>query len=127
MGKYDNVSTIGLITRFVQLIKKFSSQEKLYVKGVIDGSLKTSVPGVALAVAGLVFIAIAGIFSLVTLVLVLNLWFAPWVSALIVTAFFMVCGLILALVGLLKVKKGIGAARTNLGQVKEDLRWLKKS
>lgn len=127
MGKFDNVSTIGLIARFVQLIKRFASQEKLYVKQVVEGSLKTSLPGAILAAAGLVFLALGGIFSLVTLVLVLNIWFQPWASALIVTAFLLLSGLILALVGLLKVKKGVGAARTNLEQVKEDMRWLKKS
>jgi|WetSurMetagenome_2_1015567.scaffolds.fasta_scaffold282414_1 hypothetical protein len=127
MGKYDNVSTLGLIAHFIQLIKKFANQEKLYVKQVVEGSLKTSLPGVVLAVAGLVFLALAGIFCLVTLVLVLNIWFAPWASALIVTASLMLMGLILALGGLLMVKKGVAAAKTNLDQVKEDLRWLKKS
>ncbi|HNY65201.1 MAG TPA: phage holin family protein [Deltaproteobacteria bacterium] len=127
MGKYDNVSTLGLIARFVQLIKRFANQEKLYVKQVVEGSLKTSLPGAGLAVAGLVFLALSGVFSLVTLVLVLNIWLEPWASALIVTAFLMLSGLVLAAIGLLKVKKGVTAARTNLDQVKEDMRWLKKS
>jgi ABC-type transport system involved in cytochrome bd biosynthesis fused ATPase/permease subunit len=127
MGKYDNVSTIGLISRFIQLIKRFADQEKLYVKQTVEGSLKTSLPGAVLAIAGLVFLALGGIFCLVTAVLVLNIWFAPWASALIVTAGLLLIGLVLALVGVLKVKKGVTAAKTNLGQVKEDLRWLKKS
>jgi hypothetical protein len=127
MGKYDNISTLGLISRFIQLIKRFANQEKLYLKQVVEGSLKMSLPGVVLAVAGLVFLALSGIFCLVTLVLVLNIWFAPWASALIVTAFLMLSGLILALIGLLMVKRGVAAARTNLDQVKEDLKWLKKS
>lgn len=127
MGKFDNISTLGLIARFIQLIRKFVDQEKLYVKQAVGGSLKKSMPGAVLAVAGLVLLALGGIFCLVTLVLVLNIWFTPWASALIVTAFLLLSGLILTLAGLLTVKKGVTAAKANLGQVKEDLKWLKKS
>lgn len=127
MGKYENVSTFGLITRFIHLCKRFASQEKAYVKQVVESSAKTSLPGVALACAGLVFLALSGIFLLVTAVLILNIWFVPWASALIVTAFLMLSGLVLGLIGLLKVKQGVVKARTNLNQVKEDMRWLKKS
>jgi len=127
MGKFDSVSTFGLIARFAKLVRTFAGQEKLFVKQAVEGSLKKSLPGVVLAVAGLVFLALSGIFLLVTLVLVLNLWFTPWASALIVTAVLMLGGLALALTGLLMVKKGATSARTNLVQVKEDLKWLKKS
>jgi hypothetical protein len=127
MGKYDNVSTLGLIARFVKLAKKFADQEKLFVSQAVGGPLKKGAPGAALAVAGLVFLALGGIFCLVTLVLVLNIWFTPWASALIVTAFLMLSGLVLTLAGLLTVKKGVTAAKANLGQVKEDFKWLKKS
>jgi hypothetical protein len=127
MGKYDNVSMIGLISRFISLLKRFADQEKTFVKKVVDTSVKKSLPGVVLAVVGLVFLVLGGIFSLVTLVLVLNIWFEPWASALIVTGFFMLCGLIFAITGVLVVKKGIGHAQINLNQVKGDMKWLKKS
>lgn len=127
MGKFDTVSTLGLIARFVELIRKFAGQEKLFVKQTVEGSLKKSLPGVVLAIAGLVFLALSGIFLLVAFVLVLNIWFTPWASALIVTAVLMLGGLVLVLAGLLMVKKGASSARTNLVQVKEDLKWLKKS
>ncbi len=127
MGKYGDVSTFGLITRFISLVKRFAAQEKSFVKKTFEDSAKISLPGVALACAGLVFIALSGIFFLVTAVLILNIWFAPWASALIVTLFLMLCGLILGLIGLLKVKKGVSQARVNLNLVREDMRWLKKS
>lgn len=127
MGKYGNISTFGLIARFIKLVKAFVAQEKSFVKKTFENSAQKSLPGVALACAGLVFIAISGIFLLVTAVLVLNLWFVPWASALIVSMFLMLCGLVLGLTGLLKVKKGVSQARVNLNLVKEDMKWLKKS
>jgi hypothetical protein len=127
MGKYEGVSTFSLITRFIKLVKSFATLEKAYVKETVQDIVKNSLPIVILGVACLVFVALSGIFLLVTLVLVLNLWFAPWASALIVTALLMLIGMILGLVALLKVKKNLGEARTRLGKIAEDMRWLKKS
>lgn len=127
MGKYEKVSTFGLAARFISLVKRFASQEKLYVKGAVEGTMKTSLPGAVLACAGVVFLLISGVYALVSLVLILNIWFVPWASALIATAFFMLAGLVLGLIGLIIIKKGLGKARVNLEQVKEDMRWLKKS
>ena len=127
MGEYDGESTFGLIVRFIKLVKSFATLEKAYVKETVQGIVKSSLPIVILGVACLVFMALSGIFLLVTLVLVLNIWFAPWASALIVTAFLFLVGLVMGLVALLKAKKDFGEARTRFGRIVEDMRWLKKS
>lgn len=127
MGKYEGESTLSLIVRFIKLVKSFATLEKAYVKETVQGLVKSSLPIVVLGVACLVFIALSGIFALVTLVLVLNIWFAPWASALIVTALLMLIGLALGLVALLKAKKDLGQTRTRFGRIAEDMKWLKKS
>lgn len=127
MAETGGTSTFRLIVQYIRLAKSFFSKEKSYVKQVVQDAVKTSVPGLVLGIAGLVLIALAGIFSLVTLVLVLNTWFLPWASALIVTAGLLVCGLILALIGLRMANKGMDQARAGLDKAREDMRWLKKS
>lgn len=127
MGKYEGESTLSLIVRFIKLVKSFATLEKAYVKETVQGLVKSSLPIVVLGVACLVFIALSSIFALVTLVLVLNIWFAPWASALIVTALLMLIGLALGLVALLKAKKDLGQTRTRFGRIAEDMKWLKKS
>lgn len=127
MGKYEGESTLNLIVRFVKLVKSFATLEKAYVKETVQKTIKNSLPVVILGVACLVFMVLSGIFLLVTLVLVLNIWFAPWASALIMTVFFMLVGLVLGLVALLKAKKDLGETRTRFGRIAEDMRWLKKS
>jgi len=127
MVKNDGKSTFGLIAQFFRLARSFFSREKSYVKQVAQNSVRISMTGLVLGVAGLVLVALAGIFSLVTLVLVLNTWFLPWASALIVTAVLLLGGVVLGLVGLYLVKRGIGSAQTGLVKAREDMRWLKKS
>ncbi|HPI93368.1 MAG TPA: phage holin family protein [Deltaproteobacteria bacterium] len=127
MAASEGTSTFRLILRFFSLARNFFSKEKSYVRQVARDAAKTSIPGLVIGIAGLVLVALAGIFSLVTLVLLLNIWFQPWASALIVTAVLLVGGLVLALIGLRMAKKGIDKARTDLDKAREDMRWLKKS
>jgi uncharacterized membrane protein YqjE len=127
MGKFEGESIFRLVARFVSLARRFFTQEKAYVKEVVQGAVKTSLPAIILVVVGLVLMALAGIFLLVTLVLVLNIWFLPWVSALIVTAVLMVGGLILVFVGLRTAQKEFGKTRTKLDRVRGDMKWLRKS
>lgn len=127
MAGTGDTSTFRLIMQYIRLVKSFFSKEKSYVKQVVQEAVKTSVPGVVLGMAGVVLLALAGIFSLVTLVLVLNTWFLPWASALIVTGVLLLGGLTLGLVGLRMVKKGMDKARTDLERAREDMRWLKRS
>lgn len=127
MAENEVKSTFMLIVRFFSLAKSFLSKEKSYVKQVVQDAVRTSIPGLVLGVAGLVFVVLAGLFSLVTLVLLLNIWFLPWVSALIVTAVLLLGGLVLGLTGLSMAKKGIEKARTDLDRTREDMRWLKKN
>ena len=127
MAKFEGESIFRLAAQFVSLVRKFFTQEKKYVTQVVQDALRTSLPVIILSVAGLVLVAMAGIFLLVTLVLLLNTWFIPWVSALIVTAFLMLSGLMLIFIGLRKAQKELGKTRTRLDKVKGDMRWLRKS
>ena len=127
MGKFEGESIFRLAAQFVSLVRKFFTQEKKYVTQVVQDALRTGLPVIILSIAGLVFVAMAGIFLLVTLVLLLNTWFLPWVSALIVTAFLMLSGLMLILIGLRKAQKELSKTRTSLDKVKGDMRWLRKS
>jgi len=127
MGNFEGESIFSLIGRFVSLIRRFLKQEKAYVKEIGTGSLKTGLPVLALGGACLVLVAMAGVFSLVTIVLLLNTWLVPWVSALIVTASLMFAGLFLGGIALVMAKKGASEARKHLSCVQEDMRWLKRS
>jgi hypothetical protein len=127
MGKFEGDSIFSLIVRFVGLLRKFLKQEKAYIKHAGGGVMKTSLPVLILGGACLVLLALAGIFSLVTLVLLLNTWFIPWVSALLVTSSLMLVGLLLGGIAVAMAKKGAKDARMHLKRVQEDMRWLKKS
>ena len=127
MGKFEGESIFRLAAQFVSLVRRFFTQEKVYVTQVVQDALRTSLPVIILSVAGLVLVAMSGIFLLVTLVLLLNTWFIPWVSALIVTSLLMLSGLIFVLIGLRKAQKELGKTRTRLDKVKGDMRWLRKS
>ena len=127
MAKFEGESIFRLAAQFVSLVRKFFTQEKKYVTQMVQDALRTGLPVIILSVAGLVLVAMAGIFLLVTLVLLLNTWFLPWVSALIVTAFLMLSGLMLIFIGLRKAQKELSKTRTSLDKVKGDMRWLRKS
>ena len=127
MGRFEGESTFRLVSQFLSLIRKFFSHEKTYVKQMVQDALKTSLPAIVFGIAGLVLLALGGIFLLVTLVLLLNTWFIPWVSALIVTAALMLIGLVLVFIGVRTVQKELGKTRTRLDRVRGDMRWLRKS
>jgi len=127
MGKYEEASTISLISRFIALIKLFFAKEKIQVQQVARDTVKTSLPALVLVIGCLVFLIISGIYLLVTLVLVLNIWFMPWASSLISAGLFLISGLILGLTALKIAKKGIGETQSSIVRIKEDLKWLKKS
>jgi hypothetical protein len=127
MGNLEGEATFSLVKRFVSLARKFLKQEKAYVKEVGKGALKTGLPVLALGGACLVLVALAGVFSLVTIVLLLNTWFVPWISSLIVTASLLFTGLFLGGAALMLAKKGAREAREHLNCVQEDMRWLKRS
>lgn len=127
MGKYEQDSIFSLIGRFLSLIRRFLKQEKAYMKDVGSNALKVGLPVLALGGACLVLLALAGVFGLVTIVLLLNTWFVPWVSALIVTASLMLIGMLLGGTALLVAKKGAEEAKKHLRSVQEDMRWLRRS
>jgi hypothetical protein len=127
MGMYERDSLFSLIGRSVSLIRRFLKQEKAYVKDVGNNVLKTGLPVLALGGACLVFMALAGVFGLVTILLLLNTWFLPWISALIVTASLILIGILLGGTAILMAKKGAKEAKRHLHSVQEDMRWLKRS
>jgi hypothetical protein len=127
MRNFEGESILNLIGRFVRLVRSFLKQEKAYVKEVGNGALKVGLPVLVLGGACLVLVALAGVFSLVTIVLLLNTWFVPWVSALIVTVSLMFAGVLLGGTALVMAKKGAREAQQHLSCLKEDMRWLKRS
>ena len=127
MGKYEGASTFSLVSRFIALIKLFFAKEKIQVQQVARDAIRTSLPALVLGIGCLVFLVISGIYLLVSLVLILNIWFMPWASSLIAAGLFLIAGLILGLSALKIVQKGIGETRSSIVRIKEDLKWLKKS
>jgi hypothetical protein len=127
MGKYEQDTIITLIGRFVSLARRFLKLEKAYVKEAGNKAMKTGLPVLALGGACLVLMALAGVFGLVTVVLLLNTWFTPWASALIVTLSLMLTGVLLGGAAMLMAKKGAKDAKLHLHSIQEDMRWLKKS
>ena len=126
MENFEGVSVFKLISRFVSLAKSFFSQEKKYVKQIAQDTVKNSLPAFIMGIAGLVFLALSGVFFLVTFVLILNIWFLPWASALITAVFLMLCGLIFGFAAMRTAQKEFGEVRTTMEQVRKDLRWLRK-
>lgn len=116
----------SLIGRLVSLVVRFLKQEKAYMKVVGNNALKAGLPVLVLGGACLILTALAGVFGLVTIVLLLNTWFAPWVSALIVTSSLMLIGMLLGGAAMLMAKKGAEEARKHLRSVQEDMRWLRR-
>ncbi len=127
MEKYENMSLAALLAYAVGLIKTLVSDQKIYLKTAVQGSVKTGLTGITLGGAGLIFLAVSGVFLLITLTLLLNVWFPPWVSALIMTFLLLLCGLILGIAGMRKTRRGVRRAQADMGRVKEDIAWLKES
>lgn len=127
MGNYEGMSLASLLAHFVRLIRNLLTDEKLHLNLSLKDAARKGGVGAALGGAGLVFLAISGIFLLVMLTLVLNLWFMPWVSALIMTILLMLLGLALAFAGVWSARRGIRKAQSDIRQAKEDMTWLRKS
>jgi len=121
------MSLAALLAQFVRLIRNLLTDEKLFLDLSLKDAARKGGIGAALGGASLIFLAISGIFLLVTITLLLNVWFTPWVSALIMTIVLMLLGLALALAGVWSARKGIRKAQSGIKQAKEDMAWLKKS
>jgi hypothetical protein len=127
VGNYEGMSLAALLAQFVRLIRNLLTDEKLFLDLSLKDAARKGGIGAALGGASLIFLAISGIFLLVTITLLLNVWFTPWVSALIMTIVLMLLGLALALAGVWSARKGIRKAQSGIKQAKEDMAWLKKS
>ncbi len=127
MEKYENMSLAALLAHAVSLIKSLVSDQKIYLKTTVQGSVRTGLSGITLGGSGFVFLALSGVYLLITLTLLLNVWFPPWVSALIMTFLLLLFGLILGIAGMRKTRKGVRKAQTDMGRIKEDITWLKES
>jgi len=122
----SKTSLLSLGLSYVKGFGKLLSLEKNYVKQEISQGISISAVSAAVAIAGLIFLAIGGLTLIVCAVLVLNIWLAPWLSALIVAGTFLVIGLILALIGILNIKKGMNRAGSSITKAKEDIRWVRR-
>lgn len=127
MDKYQDMPLAGLLAQFVSLIRKLGADEKTYLKLSLQKSVQTGLAGIILSGAGLVLLALSGIFLLVTLTLLLNVWLLPWVSALIMTGALLLSGLILGFTGMRKARKEMRKAQADMNRVKEDMTWLKEN
>ncbi len=128
-GKYDYLKSMrlfNLVGSYFKAGKKLVALDKDYAKEQIFEMLKKYGPWLAIIAVALVFMLLAGIFLLVTVLLALNVWFTPWVSALIMTLVFLVLGLVMALTGILFVKKGSGEIKSTFNAIGEDVKWLQK-
>ncbi|MEA2102978.1 MAG: phage holin family protein [Thermodesulfobacteriota bacterium] len=119
------MSTFGLISRLIKQGKRFASIEKQWVTNELSTTLSDNLPWLVVLCAGLVLACLGGLCLLVTLILVLNIWFLPWASALIVSLGLLLIGMILGLSGALKVKKGIKKPKDCLAQIGKDMKWMK--
>ncbi|MEN6474807.1 MAG: phage holin family protein [Syntrophaceae bacterium] len=106
--------------------KQLASLEKQYVKEEVGAHVKTLSIWLVLAVAGLICLALGGLILLVAVILYLNIWFAPWASALIVTVVLLSTGAILAMIGLTKAKKDLDQTKATIEQVGKDIRWVRQ-
>jgi VIT1/CCC1 family predicted Fe2+/Mn2+ transporter len=120
------VSSFKLIGTYIKGAKRLATLEKQYVGQVLGVHIKNISLGLILAIAGCVCLALGGFVLLVAIVLYLNTWFMPWASALIVTVALLLIGLVLALIGLLNMKKDIEKAKSTFDQVGEDIRWVRQ-
>ena len=119
-------SIISLIVQFIRLIRKLFTLEKQYVKQEISNVASFSGKWLAVSIGGLVLLTLGGLCLLVTIILVLNIWFVPWASALIVAVVLLVLGGIIALIAMMKLKKGMNEAKTALDMVGEDVRCARE-
>ena len=90
-----------------ELVPQQISDEIKLATTVLKGKGLSLGMAAALAAGALVVVLLFVIAVVVTLVNVLAIWLQPWVSALIVAGFFLIIALILALVGVSKVKKAM--------------------
>lgn len=127
MEKYENMSLAALLAHAVSLIRTLVSDQKTYLKTAVQGSVRTGLTGITLGGAGLIFLALSGVFLLITLTLLLNVWFPPWASALIMTFLLLLCGLVLGIAGMRTARRGVRRAQVDMGRIKEDIAWLKES
>jgi hypothetical protein len=120
-----NVSLPKLVWAYLKDLKRFAGLEKAYIKKGIAGGIGKAPIGLAIAIAGLVLLALGGLMLLVTSVLVLSIWLQPWAAALIVASVLLFTGIVVALIGLMKAKKDMAKTKASFSQVGKDMRCLK--
>jgi membrane protein len=120
------VSFLALVWAYVTGIKKLAGLEKAYVKKELGAGLSQMPVGLAVAIAGVILLALGGLMLLVTTVLVLCIWLQPWAAALIVAGGLLVLGGVVALIGVLNAKKNLARARAPFGQVGKDIKCLRQ-
>jgi len=128
MGKYAEESLFRLIYQLARLGLRWFTLEKEYTRQEVKNLAGRSVPGMIMAFAGIVTVAVAVTFMLIAgSVLIMNIWFESWLSVLIVAGVLLLVGLITALAGGLKARKAVTTARINIGHIREDMLWLKQN
>lgn len=120
------LSLPAIVWAYLKGIKRLAGLEKEYVKKEVGAGLSQAPVGIAVAVAGLVLLALGGLMLLVTLVLLLCIWLQPWAAALIVAGGLILLGGVFALAGLIKAKKSIARAKTSFSQAGKDIKCLRQ-
>ncbi|HEY9162220.1 MAG TPA: phage holin family protein [Desulfomonilia bacterium] len=120
------LSLPALVLTYLKGIMKLAGMEKAYVKKEVKAGLSQAPVGLALAVAGLILLALGGLMFLVTSVLILCIWLQPWAAALIVAGALVIPGILLALIGLIKAKKDLARARASFSQAGKDIKCLRQ-
>jgi len=128
MGKYKGISLFSLIVQCVKLGVKWFALEKEYAVLEVKNLSGKGLPSIIMAIVGIAILAIAVVFAVLAgAVLIMNIWFATWLSVIIVAAILIAVGLILALTGGLKARNCVKTAKTSICRIKEDMLWLKQS
>ncbi len=98
-------SFTGLMKIVGRLVpKQLNDEIQLAIAQMKSKAIKAGI-GAGLAVVGLVFITFMIVALITSGILALGLVFKPWLAALMIAAFFLIVAAILALIGVMKIKK----------------------
>ncbi|MCD6570311.1 MAG: phage holin family protein [Deltaproteobacteria bacterium] len=126
LGDLGSRSLFKLLRDLFRRVIRLITLEQDFIKQETTKQLKSSAPWLVIAAIGLILLSLGGICLLVTIILLLNTWFTPWASALIVTVVLLVVGLIFGLISAGHIKKGLDQTKATFNSVGEDITWLRE-
>jgi uncharacterized membrane protein YqjE len=116
----------SVVSEFLDQAKRLVRAEINLAKAELRGELKKAQSAGTMVGVGGVMLLLGGIAFLALAVIVLDLFLALWLSALIVTAFFLIVGGALASSGLKRMKQ-VHAPEKTIQTLNEDSQWASKT